>query len=175
MGGASPFHMRRHTPLDRCNNVTRPKSSVTAASKLQGDSTIDSPWRRESGSPNLEGSGAEVKQVTQNRIGGGRAEYVAYLMARGVAGSTLGFCFCTDSSSVLGLFHPSQPLSEKEGEREERNRAVREVRQVRERKRTVGLSHTCAHTIQGRGSEASDYLAALRRADVSLVATARAT
>lgn len=81
--GASPFHMRRHTPLDRCNSVTRPKSSVTAASELQGDNTMDSPWRRESGSPNLEASwglecswerlGAEVTQVTQNYLGGMRA------------------------------------------------------------------------------------------------------
>lgn len=43
-----------------------------------------SPWRLESGSPNL--------------------------TANGVAGSTFGFCFWTGSSSCL-LFQPSQPLA----------------------------------------------------------------
>lgn len=34
-----------------------------------------------------------------------------HLMPRGVAGSTLGFCFWTASSSLLVLFHPNHPLT----------------------------------------------------------------
>lgn len=54
---ASPFHMRTQTPLARSMSVTRPKSSVTPASVLHGDKQMDSPWRRESGRPNLEETG----------------------------------------------------------------------------------------------------------------------
>lgn len=48
-----PFHMRTAIPLATSNKITLPKSSVTAASVLHGDRHILSPWRLESGSPNL--------------------------------------------------------------------------------------------------------------------------
>ena len=58
---SSPFHMRMATPLAKSSSVTRPKSSVTPASVLQGDRQMDSPWRRESGRPNLSGRGFKRK------------------------------------------------------------------------------------------------------------------
>lgn len=45
--------MRIAIPLATSNKITLPKSSVTAASVLHGDRHILSPWRLESGSPNL--------------------------------------------------------------------------------------------------------------------------
>lgn len=41
-----------------------------------------------------------------------------YLIPKGVAGSTLGFCFWAASSSFLLLFHPNHPLR---AERQEKN------------------------------------------------------
>lgn len=58
---SSPFHMRMATPLAKSSSETRPKSSVTPASVLQGDRQMDSPWRRESGRPNLSGRGFKRK------------------------------------------------------------------------------------------------------------------
>lgn len=48
-----PFHMRTAMPLVTSSKMTLPKSSVTAASVLHGDRQMLSPWRLESGSPNL--------------------------------------------------------------------------------------------------------------------------
>lgn len=48
-----PFHIRIAIPLVTSNKITLPKSSVTAASVLHGDRHMLSPWRLESGSPNL--------------------------------------------------------------------------------------------------------------------------
>lgn len=45
--------MRIAMPLATSNKMTLPKSSVTAASVLHGDRHMLSPWRLESGSPNL--------------------------------------------------------------------------------------------------------------------------
>lgn len=45
--------MRIAIPLATSNKIILPKSSVTAASVLHGDRHILSPWRLESGSPNL--------------------------------------------------------------------------------------------------------------------------
>lgn len=45
--------MRTASPLVTSSKITLPKSSVTAANVLHGERQILSPWRRESGSPNL--------------------------------------------------------------------------------------------------------------------------
>lgn len=45
--------MRIASPLVTSSKITLPKSSVTAAKVLHGERHILSPWRRESGSPNL--------------------------------------------------------------------------------------------------------------------------
>lgn len=56
--------MRMAIPLARSSSVTRPKSSVTPARVLHGDRQMDSPWRRESGRPNLhERSGLSERMV----------------------------------------------------------------------------------------------------------------
>lgn len=46
--------MRIASPLVTSSKITLPKSSVTAAKVLHGERHIFSPWRRESGIPNLE-------------------------------------------------------------------------------------------------------------------------
>lgn len=126
---SSPFHMRMQTPRAKSSSVTRPKSSVTPANILQGDRQIDSPRRRESGIPNLD----DARSYAQNTGGAWSARCVAfmllcyllgfvftwwtgYLIPSGVAGSTLGFCLWTVSSSVLFLFHPNHPLSRQQRE-----------------------------------------------------------
>lgn len=59
-----PFHMRIAIPLATSNKITLPKSSVTAASVLQGDRQMLSPWRLESGSPNLIFKRKQKAQIT---------------------------------------------------------------------------------------------------------------
>lgn len=61
--------MRIAIPLATSNKRTLPKSSVTAASVLHGDRHILSPWRLESGSPNLifkRKKKAEIKVQSRN-------------------------------------------------------------------------------------------------------------
>lgn len=105
---SSPFHIRMQVPLAKSSKVTRPKSSVTPANILQGDRQIDSPWRRESGRPNLD----DKRFMPLCYLLGSFAftQWTGYLIPNGVAGSTLGFCFWTASSSFLFLFHPNHPL-----------------------------------------------------------------
>lgn len=56
--------MRIAIPLVTSNRITLPKSSVTAARELQGDRQMLSPWRLESGSPNLKCKRKQKAQIT---------------------------------------------------------------------------------------------------------------
>lgn len=93
-----------------------------------------------------------------------RDAWLTCLTASGVAGSILGFCFWTVSSSCL-LFQPSQPL-----ERGHKWILASGLRVPESRHNQVRSESESDHL-----KMLFHYLAALKRAEVSLLATASAT